>query len=215
MNPQELLERCAGDTGQRSSIEIAAASSGGHILPGTFIEKVTFETEFVRQAYFRFSYRRRYGLSERWDHRTIEMDGDEVRTTLEIPVSRPALRAVIAFATGVSAGAAHDIPALLMSPLIGGRTALEIENPVLVEEADVDGCRCYGVTEDPSKKHEVTRTLWIETTSLLLRRMETSQEAGRSKVTPERSIIRASNFHREPGGRGIARALALEWTGRS
>src|ERR1035438_9535622 len=43
------------------------------------IEKVVFETTFIRDHMFRFYHRRRLGKSSRWSSNTIEMAGEALR----------------------------------------------------------------------------------------------------------------------------------------
>lgn len=80
--------------------------------------------------------------------------------TLEVAVAR---------LTGVSSGAAHRVPILLL-PQLGGWSWIQLQDPVLLDDGVVEGHPCY-VLEGRHVKGDRER-LFIDKASLLVRRHE-------------------------------------------
>src|SRR6185503_1188748 len=85
------------------------------------------------------------------------------------------LGAAIAGATGVSGGAAHTIPVLLLGKAIGGRRITEMEAATRIGDAELDGVTCFRVTGTLAT---TAITLWIDASTFLVRRIDSPQDFG-------------------------------------
>ncbi len=99
------------------------------------------------------------------------------------PENVATLDQAVATLSGVSSGAAHWIPVLLM-PQLGGWSWSRLQNPVLLEDGVIEGHPCY-VLEGGHVRGDRER-LWIDKASLLVRRHEWLGElAGVTDYRPE------------------------------
>ncbi len=160
------------------------------------IEKRPFSTAFVRPSRFRFEF------TEGRGHRFLAVaDGAETRTWWDVQPgvkSDSSLELALAGATGISGGAAHTVPSLLMPDRVGGARLTELIELRRLEDAklaDADCFRIEGVRpfERDPERQELARqqvlkitgqdlgiptyaphVLWVERSTFLLRRIDDS-----------------------------------------
>jgi len=133
--------------------------------------KQPFKTAFVRPDRFRFEYTETEpgGAKNRY---IIWAKRADVRSWWDVEPGvkqEESLGLAVAGATGVSAGSAHTIPALLLSSEVAGRTLLNVTHVSRIEDARLGGRDCYRIrgkfADDPI-------TLWIDRASFLVRRID-------------------------------------------
>jgi hypothetical protein len=134
-----------------------------------------FTTAFVRPDRFRFELEIREGPGPHMRY-IVWTAPDGAHLWVE-PGPRHELEASlqvsVAAATGVSSGAAHTVPALLLPEVVGGWRLPQLRDPHLDDSAaTVPGCRCI-VGEG---WHGLIRA-WIDAEDFLLRRLETTHRA--------------------------------------
>jgi hypothetical protein len=145
-------------------------------------ERVRFKTAFVRPDRFRFEW------SEPWPingtvRRVVWSNGKEVRTWWQIPLARDlderggSLDMAIAGATGVSHGAAHTIPVLLMSPSICGRTIRDLVRPRIERDAMFDERAVWIVAGLYAERYLMR--VYVDKETLVIRRIDESQREDR------------------------------------
>ncbi|MBX7256040.1 MAG: outer membrane lipoprotein-sorting protein [Candidatus Hydrogenedentes bacterium] len=157
-------------------------------------DEMVFRTAFVRPDRFRFELRFRFDESARWRCCIVWVSGEEVQTVdhngplaqliqdalakdATVPNShktdsfRMSLNMAIGAATGVSGGSAHIVPAMLLPELIGGARMTDLQNPRLLVSEMYERSYCY-VVEGQTPNGSI-KTLWIDQTSYLLRKVET------------------------------------------
>jgi hypothetical protein len=136
-----------------------------------------FHTAFQRDVGFRFAFRVREDFDRTFGAgRIVWHDGAETLLSeregsgkLEVQES---LGIALASITGVSAGIAHTVPALLMPKTVGGRqiTKLSVDGFATVEV--IDGVKCYRVEGTFDRRSGDKKTLWVDKCSFLLLKME-------------------------------------------
>lgn len=83
--------------------------------------------------------------------------------------SAPSLHRAIAGATGVTRGAAHAIPALLLTGEVGGRRLTAMTEAQRLSDEPLDGAACYRIEGAYAGRPCVA---WIDKRSFLVRRLE-------------------------------------------
>jgi hypothetical protein len=200
MTADQILARMgavyAGCRSYRDTGTVRTRFPGPPGLP-EFETEQPFRTAFARPDRFRFefSYTHPGRTTRHWY--VVHTAGDEVRTWWdERPgIERPeSLGLALAAAAGVSHGAAHTVPALLMPDAVGGRRLTDLAELARLEDGDLGGAGCYrlrGRPPAPAGTHaedarrvfrEMTGMepptefepvmLWIDRRTLLLRRVE-------------------------------------------
>ena len=165
--PQELLAHMAEVyAGCRSYRDAGTVK----MVPGTNmpvpIEEQIFRTAFVRPDRFRFEF-------ENAVHRArniVWRNGSEVRAWWAFswyPESPESIGDAIAGATGISSGAAHTVPQLLMPDEVSGWKLTELTRVSLLPDAQLAGHACFRVQGDHDG-YAVTISL-DQTTYLILR----------------------------------------------
>jgi hypothetical protein len=148
-----------------------------------FVTTTPFETAFVRPDRFRFEFSIHSPNSAQFRRHIIVMNGPEVLTGWDIRrgVERPeSLRMAIAGATGVSGGAAHTVPAMLMAERVRGRHQAARAELTRLEDGELDGSACYRIRRQVltppglagADRGHAPDVLWVDRPSLLLRRIE-------------------------------------------
>lgn len=130
-----------------------------------------FRTAFIRPSQFRFEYSVARG--ESMSRYIVWQDGPDVRTWWDVHdgEERPgSLGMAIAGATGVSSGAAHTVPRLMIPMHVGGRSAAELANLERLADSSIDDVACFRLKGLFAGRS--TRVLWIDQASLLIRRIE-------------------------------------------
>ncbi len=160
-----------------------------------------FETAFIRPDRFRFEFRDRFVEEDPWHRYLVWANGKDVRTWWELEPAaevRESLSLALAGATGISGGAAHTIPNLMMPEEIGGRTLTDLVEVTSLPDADIGDVSCYriqgrpraipdddefrrvreeffrttGVQLPPPVSQYEPITIWIDRGALLVRRIE-------------------------------------------
>jgi outer membrane lipoprotein-sorting protein len=136
-----------------------------------------FTTAFIRPDRFRFEYKER--RDEKRDSRYIVWcKGKDVQTwwdwDLEPLIEKDkSLRLALAGATGVSSGAAHNIPALLLPKKIGGRLLTDLTDVKRIGDMKLGKTECFRVEGEAGGS---PTTLWIDRKSFVVRRIDEQQE---------------------------------------
>lgn len=172
------------DEGQVTSV-FSRNSGGG------FTTKKPFRTLFTRPKLFRFEYQDLpYGPHPE-QRMVIWPQGNAFRTWWTVqPGNQEAnsLEMALAGATGVSSGAAHTIPRLLIPSVVTGWSLTDLTRPCLVGEANVDGVRCYQI-----KGTDVmgsAQTVWIEKGTFLVRKIHEKMKLDEGTVVEETTVYR-------------------------
>ena len=148
-----------------------------------------FTTAFVRPDRIRFEYQD-MSAGDPPPSFIIWAEGDDVRTWSDVEpgVNRPGtLGGAIADAAGVSQGAAHRIPSMLLPDASAPKSALELSYARRIEDADEGGFACFrlrgqsirtprtlGSGENSVVLRENSSTIWIDKQSYLVRRVDES-----------------------------------------
>lgn len=161
------------------------------------VETIPFETVFVRPDRFRFEFSIQVSPRAKFSRCVIVANGPRVQLEGDIGPEdrRPmSLSTALACATGVSHGAAHRIPALLMPERVTGRRLAEQASLTRLEDAELDGVTCHRVEcrymidpDDARRVREETirvlgsappegewdpEVLWFQQESFLIRKIE-------------------------------------------
>jgi hypothetical protein len=75
----------------------------------------------------------------------------------------------LAGATGVSGGAAHTIPRLLLGEEVGGRPMITLQDAARIEDAKLDAVNCFRIR---GKHGSDLMTIWIDSATFLVRRID-------------------------------------------
>lgn len=131
-----------------------------------------FSTLFVRPSQFRFEFSDKFptGQSSRM---VIWTDAAPTKAkrwwSIQPGVTDETLDLAIASATGVSSGAAHMVPTLLLPDDLTGSTLAKAPNPKLLGDEDVDGSPCHKLQVDDVRGGPIT--IWIDQKTFLLRKI--------------------------------------------
>lgn len=142
---------------------------------GSRIQEICFSTAFVRPDRFRFEYLD-WDFFKQQRHFIICEEGATVKAWWDIEpgVKTPkSLELALAGATGVSAGSAHTIPALLLPEEVGGKRLTDLLEPSLAADEAVSGEDCYVIKGHfLAKDKKVPTTVWISKKSHLVLQTE-------------------------------------------
>ncbi len=141
--------------------------------------KKPFTTAFIRPDRFRFEYTERKS-DNRTYHYIVWRKGKAVRTwwdvhdpAVELPQS---LDLALAGATGVSGGSAHSIPAMLLPMEVSGSRLTNLRETHRLPNAKLSGVECFRIEGRKSLSGPIV--LWIDTRTLLLRRIYEQTDFG-------------------------------------
>jgi hypothetical protein len=148
-----------------------------------------FTTAFVRSDRVRFEFKD-MSAGDPPPSYIIWAEGDDVRTWRDVEpgVNRPGtLGGAITDAAGVSQGASHRIPSMLLPDASAPKSALELSYARRIDNAEVDGFECFrirgqsirtprtlGSGENAVVLRENSSTIWIDKQSYLVRRVDES-----------------------------------------
>jgi outer membrane lipoprotein-sorting protein len=148
-----------------------------------------FTTIFVRPDRIRFEFKD-MSAGDPPPTYIIWAEGDDVRTwsDSEPGINRQgSLGEAIADAAGVSQGASHRIPSMLLPDASAPKSALELSYARRIDNAEVDGFECFrirgqsirtprtlGSGENTVVLSENSSTIWIDKQSYLVRRVDES-----------------------------------------
>jgi hypothetical protein len=156
-----------------------------------------FATAFARPDRFRFEFSDHFPNQTAMHRYIVHLAGRAVRTWWDLRpgVERSSsLGLALAGATGVSGGAAHTVPALLLPRRVGGRRLTGLADVARLEDGDAGGAGCYRVRgqlllppeaeaemrrevkrvtgRDPGRTEVAPAVVWIDRRTLLVRRIE-------------------------------------------
>lgn len=200
MTAEQILARMAavyaGCRSYRDTGDVHSRFLGKPGLP-EYEKHRPFRTAFVRPDRFRFEFANQFPGGTELYRFIVHAAGDVVQSWWDVRpgVERPAsLGLALAGATGVSGGAAHTVPALLMAEVVRGRRLTDLTELARLDDEDLDGEACYrlrGRPPAPSGPQAETANrvfremtgmepptafepveLWIDRRTLLLRRLE-------------------------------------------
>jgi len=133
---------------------------------GQRTRRLSFKTALVRSHTFRFEFR------EGSDSYVVWSNGVDVRSWWSIQPGvkdEESLARALGGATGVSAGSAHTIPALLFPDDVQGRRVTRMENVRQIADAELGTVTCHRFQgqfgEDPV-------TVWTDAATFLIRRID-------------------------------------------
>jgi hypothetical protein len=202
MNPEQILAALS----ETYSTCASYMDTGEVVSLGAYPTTRPFRTAFVRPDWFRFEFRDRFDEADPWHSYVVWANESDVRVRWDI---RPqveqaeSLRLALAGATGVSGGAAHTIPSLLMPDLFGPHPLTRLADVTSLPDEMLAGVACYRLVGravypqlDPGEaerrcteaqrlygvslghcEHEPL-TLWIDRGTFLIRRIEESVRSG-------------------------------------
>lgn len=228
---RQILDRMAAayarcrtyqDSGRVTRVFVSAGGRREDTMP--------FATAFIRPSSFRFEF-------FSGDRRFLAVtDGSATRTWWDVQPGvkdAPSLDLALAGATGISGGAAHTVPVLLMPERISGRRLADLVELQRLDDASLDGIDCFRVQgelrsdRDAAKQDEIRQqvlkvtgrdlgiwkmapeVLWIDKTSLLLRRIERLTAHG------EWTVQTVTAYKPEVDGEIAESQLAFDPTSRS
>ena len=148
-----------------------------YLIPNSSPNETTFETAFERPARFRFAWVMHHPFPPlrhiAWPA-VVWSDGADSYSRYDYGLGPPVTEKVeslgmaIAGATGVSNGAAHTVPRLLM-PEIGGTSVADLKSGTVVGIESVEGEPCYHVVGEA----RIGQTdVWIGTKDSLIRKVQ-------------------------------------------
>jgi hypothetical protein len=161
----------------RDAGEVALAFARASRSDFRFATRRPFRTHFVRPDRFRFEFRSNCAPfilkpESDWEWFVAWLEGGVPKSwwTLQPAIEeRDSIFDPLGAAAGISSGASTNIPALLM-PGSTSRSVLPPPDSVLgVEEDQVDGIECHRIEHRTARNER--SMLWIETGSLLVRRL--------------------------------------------
>lgn len=135
-------------------------------------DTIHFSTAFIRPDRFRFEYQYRFRKSGDWDTHIVHADPSGVRTYWDVDpgiTQESSLGLALAGATGVSHGAAHTIPALLLPEVVVGRRVTEMENLSRLRNDVIDGHEFLRIRGE--YRTGTPLTIWIDPETYLIRRI--------------------------------------------
>lgn len=141
---------------------------------GRMMEEKPFKTALVRPDRFRFEYTE--SPAGRVLRYIVWRKGKDVQTWWDV---RPgiekleSLSLALAGATGVSSGAAHTIPALLLGNEVGGLKLSDLKAANRIEDAKLEEVECFRVEGEHGG---APTTLWIDKATFLVRRIDSETE---------------------------------------
>ena len=189
ITPQLIMKRMAQRYASCSSYQdVGVVETTYNEANSARIERMPFKTYFTRPQFFRFEWVDYFPWK---DGRTniVWCDGKDAYTYLEPHTyeKEEDLEMGIAGATGISGGAAHTIPILLMAGTMAGFSLTDLTNLALVGEEMFEGEPCYRV----NGKHPFgdIYELWIGKKNYLLRKLR-EKTTGKDHTTIEEEIHR-------------------------
>jgi hypothetical protein len=206
LSAAEILKRMGAIYGScktyQDSGEVTTAFNGSG--PG-FSNTKPFSTAFVRPARLRFEFRSAFlPYDNHWRRYLVWADGAKTRTWWDDKpgiVESPSLELALAGATGVSGGSAQTVPAMLMPGRVWGRPLTDLVDLQRMEDALLGKAVCFriqgalrGVNDpelqermrqqilkssgrDPGITTQEPRTLWIDRSLFVLRRIDAASQS--------------------------------------
>lgn len=172
LTAQAIVAKMGAQYAQASSYQ-----DTGVVMEGDSKEPIlNFKTHFVRPQLFRFEWTKRNAPERVY---VIWNDGQQAYSYYSwrdpMVEKEQDVGFAIAGATGISNGAAHTIPSLLM-PDVGGTLLTELTNLFLVEEQRFEGEDCFVVKGADRDNSPVE--MWISKRDFLLRQIKQRYDDG-------------------------------------
>jgi hypothetical protein len=146
------------------------------------LDEKPFTTAFVRPDQFRFESTSnppklnvQLPLKFKDMKFIIWQKGNDIRTWWTIEPGKKkeiSLSMAIAAATGISGGAAHTIPALLMPTEVGGQRITEYGQYKRIADAKLDSANCFCIQGKLNASDSEAITIWIDKTTYLIIRID-------------------------------------------
>jgi hypothetical protein len=206
LSAAEILERMIASYAScktyQDSGEVTTAFSGSG---PSFRDIKPFSTAFVRPARFRFEFSSAFlPFDNHWRRYLVWADGAKTRTWWDVKpgiVESPSLELALAGATGVSGGSAQRVPAMLMPSRVWGRPLTDLIDLQRLEDAPLGKSVCFRIQGtprrvndpeleersrqqtlkssglDPGIATQKPRTLWIDRSLFVLRRIDAATES--------------------------------------
>jgi outer membrane lipoprotein-sorting protein len=172
---QSIVEKMGAQYANASSYQ-----DTGVVLEGTSREPVLqFKTYFVRPQLFRFEWTDRSPVNSEEQFNVVWSDGKQTQRYYswdDSPVEKEEdIGFGIAGATGISRGAAHTVPSLLMEE-VGGLRLTELTKLSLAGEETLAGEDCYIVRG--FNRDGTPTDMWISKRDFLLRQLKQTYSDG-------------------------------------
>lgn len=151
MTPADLMEEMAARYASCACYRDSGTVVTEHLrADGNTTKSVRpFQTALVRPHRFRFEFRDRFNDAEPWQRYVVWRDGTAVRTRWDVTgreESPESLDLALAGATGVSAAAAHTIPALLLPNDVSGFRLPQLVDLTFLESHIIAGEACLRIS---------------------------------------------------------------------
>lgn len=161
----------------------ASYSFAGLFLPNKKVER--FKTVFVRNCQFRFSYHTRFEPTSfygfQWDSTGTIQGFSFMKSWTRTDGDYPSC---VDGATGISMGASHTVPRLLMPATIGGKHFLRGTGEITWSAMDtLDGQVCHVLHNGSGIRPEMT--IWVDEDSLLIRQITSAVHNSITRYYPE------------------------------
>lgn len=180
LSAKEVLDRMANVYGTcRTYLDSGLVKTVFIEKGGNRTEEINFRTVFVRPD--RFRYESWQTVHEREHHFIVWSQGKDTQTYWDMPkpnIQTTTLSRGVARGTGATNGSAHTVPSLLLpDQLTGSRKLTDLIDVTRGKNEILDGTDCIRIK---GLYGENELTLWLDKTTLLVRRIYT--EADRSRV---------------------------------
>ena len=143
----------------------------GVVLKGAILS-VRFETRFQRGSLFRFAYTAFRPDGQKYHEGSVSSEQGHVSFACSLGGPQPtSLRLGIAALTGISWGAAHGVPSLLLPEDVGGWLPTDLVGVVRLPDEAVAGVSCFHVQGDHPKRASKYSLLVDKTTFVIRRRV--------------------------------------------
>ncbi|MBV9470072.1 MAG: hypothetical protein JO316_25535 [Abitibacteriaceae bacterium] len=150
---------------------------------GTFSMEGTFATAFVRPDRFRFDYTGKNSIRPEFRY-IVCQKGQVISRWSDVSPHRPppeSLGLALAGGTGVSGGAAHTIPALLLPDQVKGWQLTDMTAATRIGDESLNGIPCFrirgkNVLQNRSLYLNSTLLLWVDKKTYVLRKLEETSE---------------------------------------
>jgi len=189
LTAQEILAKMAETYAACSSYEDHGSVISEFQSDHPFTARLVFKTAFIRPDHFRFEHRSQsISMPLEWKRNVVLKNGAETNVIWSFkpgPEKSESLAMAIAGATGISSGAAHTIPRMLLPEDVTGWVLTNLEDATLYPSGSVAGRLCYRVAGRSGKSG--TESLWIDQQSFLL--LKTVQKTRRPRV------IQTTTYH--------------------
>ena len=138
---------------------------------------VRFETHFRRGSFFRFAYTAFLPDGRKYHEGSVSSEQGHFSFSCSLGGPQPtSLRLGIAALTGISWGAAHGVPSLLLPEEVGGWLPTDLVGVVRLPDEAVAGVSCFRVQGDHPKQ-PAKYSLLVDTTTFLIRRRVSQRTA--------------------------------------